>query len=118
MKIFRFIVLAGLLMMGCERNQTLNKTTCGSDDPLHDYAFLQDLKNSFTNCSCEMSIIQATYKDQTVFFAAMTDALCNGIQGYALLNCDGEVVKTYTSENMQDYAEEVTNRKVIYSCKD
>ena len=72
----KHIIIIGLLvlLLGCEKSVK----TCNFNDPLKDLPWLQELKTSFTNCSCEMSIIQATYNKQTVFYSAMTDPICNG----------------------------------------
>jgi hypothetical protein len=106
--IFVFLVL----LLSCEKNDN----TCNCNDPITDLAWLKELKNSFTNCFCEMSIIQATYNNQTVFYVAMTDPLCDGIQNIELLDCKGDSIKTYEPGDQAAY-NEITNRKVLYRCK-
>jgi hypothetical protein len=90
--------------------------TCECNDPLTDLSWLRQVKNSLTNCFCETSIIQASYNKQTVFYLAMTDPLCDGIQTYVLLDCTGNTVKSYQSGD-QAMDGRVTNLKVLYRCK-
>jgi hypothetical protein len=85
--------------------------------PVEDLQWLKELKASFTNCSCQMSIIQATYNGQTVFYAIMNDPVCNSInQPVNILDCSGNTIKTYDRSD-QAFGNEVTNRKSIYVCK-
>jgi hypothetical protein len=113
MKKLSFIIVLLIFLLSCEKDDN----TCNSNDPLKDLAWLHELTTTFTNCSCEMSIIQATYNRQTVFYTAMTDPLCNGnIQTYVLFDCTGNAVKSYQSGD-QAMEGKVTNLKVIYRCK-
>jgi uncharacterized protein YcfL len=112
MKKLSLIIITLILLIGCEKNDN----TCNCNDPLKDLVWLKELKVSLTNCSCEMSIIQGTYNKQTVFYQAMTDALCDGIYPIVLLDCNGVTVKSYESAN-QVPDNEITNIKVLYRCK-
>jgi hypothetical protein len=112
MKKLSFILVLLVLLLSCEKKDN----TCNCNDPLADLAWLKEVKNSLTNCSCEMSIIQATYNKQTVFYQTMTDPLCDGIYPIVLLDCNGTTVKSYESVN-QVPDNEITNMKVLYRCK-
>ena len=112
MKKLTIIISFLVLLLGCEKSVK----TCNSDDPLKDLAWLQEVKTSLTNCSCEMSIIQATYNKQTVFYTAMTDPICNGIYPIVLRDCTGDIVKSYESLN-QVKDNDITNIKTLYRCK-
>ena len=112
MKKLSFIFIVLIFLLSCEKNDN----TCNCNDPLKDLAWLKELKNSLTNCSCEMSIIQATYNKQTVFYQAMTDPLCDGIFPIVLLDCNGATVKSYESAN-QVTGNEISDRKTLYRCK-
>jgi hypothetical protein len=110
----RLSVIAGLLilLLSCEKKDNV----CNCSDPLNDLSWLKELKTSLTNCTCEMSVIQATYNDQTVFYQAMTDPLCDGIYPVVLLDCSGTTVKSYESMGqVPDGA--ITDMKVLYRCK-
>lgn len=105
-----------LFILNCCTYDKLTKTECNSDDPIEDFAWLKEMKNSLTNCSCEISIIQGTYNNQTVFFTALTDALCDGIDIPTLFDCEGKVVRTFTSNDYRDFYDHVTRDKVLYRC--
>jgi len=112
MKKLSFIVVSLVLLLSCEKNDN----TCNCKDPLNDLAWLQEVKVSLTNCFCEMSIIQATYNKQTVFYTAMTDPLCDGIYSIVLRDCNGDTIKTYESVN-QVTENEISDIRVLYRCK-
>jgi hypothetical protein len=107
------ILVPLVLILSCEKRDI----TCNCDNQPEDLAWFKELKSSFTNCSCRMSIIQATYKKQTVFYATMNDPLCDGYFPIVLLDCNGAGIKTYEPPLGEIFNREVTNRKEIYSCK-
>lgn len=106
-----FVVI--VLTMSCEKNDN----TCDCKDPLEDLAWLNELKSSFTNCTCQMSIFQATYNNQTVFYAIMNDPLCNSNGSTVLSDCNGNSIKVYESPLGDTFSNEVTDRKELYTCK-
>ena len=110
-KIF-LIFVTFILILSCEKNDKV----CNCNNPLEDLPWLKELKASFTNCTCQISIIQATYSKQTVFYPIMNDPLCNSYQQINLFDCSGNTLKTYTTTD-QAFGSEVTNQKVIYTCK-
>ena len=89
---------------------------CNCNNPLEDLPWLKELKASFSNCTCQISIIQATYSKQTVFYPIMNDPLCNSFQQINLFDCSGNTLKTYTTTD-QAFSSEVTNQKILYTCK-
>ena len=102
-----------ILIMSCEKSDKV----CNCNNPIEDLQWLKELKASFTNCSCQKSIIQATYNGQTVFYAIMNDPACNSInQPTNILDCSGNTIKTYPTID-DTFLNEVTNRKSIYVCK-
>lgn len=113
-----FTILVFLfLIASCSKENDQNKQICNLADPLNELAWLKDLKNTLTNCSCEISIIQATYKKQTVFYTAMTDMLCDGIQSYTLYSCEGKIIEVIPSDKIQLFMADVTDIKNLYRCK-
>lgn len=101
-----------LFVLSCEKD----RKNCNCNDPIEDLPWLKELKASFTNCSCQISIIQATYNKQTVFYQIMNDPLCNGYQQINLYDCAGAILKTYNVTDLTSGGE-VTDQKVIYTCK-
>ena len=112
MKKFCFILVSLILLLSCEKSDN----TCNCNNPIEDLTWLKEFKNSLTNCFCEMSIIQAAYNKQTVFYTAMTDPLCDGLYPVVLLDCNGKSVKSYEPGD-QALLNEVSNMKVLYRCK-
>lgn len=117
MKLIFTLLFAFLLLVGCSKDSNDNKQICNLADPLNELAWLKEIKNSLTNCSCQISILQATYDGQTVFYTAMTDPLCDGVQTYTLYNCDGKVVEVILSDKIQAFQTKVTDVKNLYRCK-
>jgi hypothetical protein len=113
MKKLIMVFVTIVLIMSCEKRDI----TCKCDNPSDDLAWLKELKSSFTNCSCRMAIIQATYNKQTVFYTIMNDPLCDGYFPIELRECSGTVIKTYEPPLGEIFSKEVTNRKEIYSCQ-
>lgn len=112
MKQITIISLFLVLLMSCEKNLS----PCDSENPLEEIAWLNDLKASITNCTCEVSIIQAKYNKGTVFYVAITDPVCNSIFNANLMDCSGNIVKNYPNAD-ETFQREVTERRVIYRCK-
>jgi hypothetical protein len=107
--------LVFLLVSGCRKEI---RQTCQTNDPLQELSWLREVKNSLGNCSCEKSIIQATYEGQTVFYVAMTDPVCDGIQDYVLLDCEGKVVRTFKYDHLEEFWKNIKIDAVLYRCKD
>jgi hypothetical protein len=114
MKKLSLIVITLLVIISCHKE---TQNACDSNNPIEDVTWLKEMKASMTNCTCEMSIIQGTYKNQAVFFVALTDPLCDGIDMPALYDCNGKVIMTFTEENYRDFYDNVTRDKVLYRCK-
>lgn len=112
MKKLILVFLFFTLIISCEKTEKV----CDCVNPIEDLAWLNELKSSFTNCYCEMSIFQASYEEHTVFYVAMTDGLCDGYYPIILLDCNGEKLKTY-EPNDPALSSEISNREVISRCK-
>ena len=104
-------------MLNCCKYDSLARTECTSNNPIEDFTWLRVVKNSLSNCSCEISIIQGTYSNRTVFFTAITDALCDGIIIPTLYDCEGKVVRIFTSDDFLSFNDLVSTDKVLYRCK-
>lgn len=116
MKQLLTISIAIFLFISCtkEKNENLN---CVLTDPIDELPWLKEIKNSLTNCTSEVSIIQANYQSQTVFYTAITDPLFDGIQSYTLLNCEGKVVEIINADNMQNFLANISDVKNLYRCQ-
>jgi hypothetical protein len=112
MKKSLLIFVIFILILSCEKADKV----CNCSNSPEDIPWLNELKASFSNCTCQISIIQATYRKQTVFYPIMNDPLCNSYQQINLVDCSGKSIKTYTTTD-QAFGSDVTNRKIIYTCK-
>ncbi|MBI9059051.1 MAG: hypothetical protein JEZ01_14900 [Labilibaculum sp.] len=92
--------------------------TCEFTEPLEDLAWLKEYKESLKDCSIQISIFQASYKKQTVFYSAVTDPLANSIFSASLWNCEGEIIITFDYNEREKFNELVTNTIVLHRCKD
>ena len=113
------IFLIGIILTSCDKDKDKNTIPeCNVEDPMQELAWLDDVKNSFTNCSCAISIIQAVYKEKTVFYAAMNDPVCNSVFHVILWDCNGNGIKEYLPGENDTFDNEVTLTKVLYTCSD
>jgi hypothetical protein len=101
-----------ILILSCEKVDKV----CNCTNPLEDLSWLKETKSSFSNCTCQISIIQATYIKQAVFYTIMNDPLCNSFQQIILFDCSGNPLKTYTTTD-EAFSSEVTNQKILYTFK-
>jgi hypothetical protein len=113
-KLVYFSFFCFIIFSGCEKN----KKNCNCDNPLEDLAWLKEIKSNLTGCICEISIVQATFNNSTVFYTMMTDPLCDGVFSLVLLDCNGATVKVYNYDEFNIYIQEVKDIKVLYRCKD
>lgn len=116
-KVFSKVLLVIFVISSCGKDENTGKSTCDLANPIEELLWLKEIKTTMTNCSCEMSIIQATYNNQTVFYTMMTDALCDGVQTITLLNCEGKVVENIKQDKFQTFLGKVSNVKNLYRCK-
>ena len=110
-------LLVLFFIASCSKEDETKIKTCDFSDPIEELQWLKEIRNTMTNCSCELSILLATYNNQTVFYVAMTDPLCNGVQTTTLLDCEGKVIEVIQSEKYQAFLGKVSNVKNLYRCK-
>jgi hypothetical protein len=112
MKKSLLISLVMLFILSCEKKE--NVVPCNT--AVENLQWMNELKASFTNCTCQISVFQAVYLKQTVFYWLMNDPLCDGVQKIYLYDCSGNIVKHYPIPD-QTFTDAVTDRKVIFTCK-
>ena len=117
MKRISMIFLVIIFISSCVKDENACKTTCEFSDPIEELPWLKEIKNTMTNCSFEMSIFQATYDNQTVFYTVMTDPLGNGVQTITLLDCEGKVIRSIANNDIPSFHENAANIKALYRCK-
>ena len=119
-KIIVFVTSVILTMgaAGCTDHK-FDTNACTSADSIEGVVWIEELKESMTNCTCEISIIKGTYEGQAVIFIALTDPVCNGIDTPTLYNCEGKEVRSFTTSaaDQKELREKVTRDTVMYRCK-
>ena len=114
-----FTLVFLILITACNNDDCLETSVCPTKETLDDFPWIVEMKNSITNCSCEVSIIKGSYKGKDVFYVAMTDALCNGMNTPTLFDCEGNEIISFTSstEDQKVFIENVTTVEVLFRCK-
>ena len=98
--------------MACSKEDRY-KDACNPENPF-EMEWIGDLQN----CSCTVSIFQAEYEGDPVFWQLMNDPLCQGvIENIEVICCTGcELTVLEDFEALIDFQNKVTNMKIIYSC--
>ncbi len=117
MKIILFVFAYYVLLVNCSKDEKTSANDCNTDNPMEEFGWLKEMKDTLTNCTCQLSIVQGTYLNQTVFYLAITDPVCNGISIPTLYNCNGKAVKKYSTDDFRDFNHQVTFDSILYSCK-
>jgi hypothetical protein len=114
-KILYCIFIYAIILASCD-NDKVSIPECNVEYPLEELSWLKDVKNSLTNCSCQISIIQGEYKGKSVFYTLMNDPVCNSVFHVIIRDCNGDVVKEYKQGENDDFNNEVKFVKSIYTC--
>jgi hypothetical protein len=106
-----------IISFGCEDNNLSKQCSAGETEVDE---LIDEIKASLNNCGCDISIIQGTYKGQTVFFTSITDPACNSIDTPTLYDCSGNVVRIFTASesDQKELTEKVSRDQVLYTCSD
>lgn len=110
------ITLIVLVALAC--NDKKEAVMTKSDNPLEELTWLKNMKDSLHDCACDISIFEGKYNNQVVYFKMMNDPLCNSVFSVTLRNYKGEVVKTYGYQELDVFAEDVTDMEKLYTCSD
>jgi hypothetical protein len=118
-QIFYCYFFFGVFFLGCDNNKDKNTIPdCKTDNPIEELDWLKDIKGSYSNCTCQISILQGKYKEKTVFYEMMTDPVCDGVFNVTLWDCNGDVVKEYKENDFSVFTDEVEFVKNLYTCSE
>jgi hypothetical protein len=117
MKHIYFVVMLSLILISCEKDGD-SIPECNIQDPIEELDWLKEMKNSLTNCTCQVSIVQGTYRRKTVYYLIMNDPLCNSVFGVTILDCHGDEVKKYGVGDEMAFNREVDLVDFLYTCTD
>ena len=108
------ILIYGL--SGCAYEE-VDTSRCNPENPL-EMEWMAVWIGELQHCICIISIFQAEYSGEPVFWQLTNDPLCQSIiDKVSVFNCLGEeilVLKNY--QDWIDFNEQVTCQKIIYSC--
>jgi hypothetical protein len=120
--ILYYAFISAIILIGCDKDKNSiadNKQkipACNVVNPIEDLDWLKELKNSFTNCTCQVSILQGKYQENTVFYYMVTDPLCNSVFQVTLWDCNGDMVKEYKPGENDIFYSEVELVCTLYTC--
>lgn len=118
--VLTILIVITIISVSCNDDGKLVMNACTPTLSIDNVPWIAELKNTMTNCTCEISIIKGTYEGQTVFFIGLTDPLCDGIDTPTLYNCEGNEIISFTDSpsDQEELHNKVTRDSVLYRCKD
>ena len=110
------ILFLMIFVSGCRKGE-INSDRCNPENPL-EMQWMADWVGELHHCTCIISIFQAEFNGETVFWALMNDPLCQSvITDIEVYNCFGEQILTLNNyEDWTVFNSEVTDLKIIYAC--
>lgn len=109
-------VLLLVLIFACSKEDRY-KDACDDENPFEMEWFAEWISD-LHNCSCIISIFQAEYEGEPVFWELITDPLCQSvienITIYCCTGCELTVLNDYN--DLLEFQKKVSNIKIIYNC--
>ncbi len=105
-----------LFLFGCSKEDRY-KNSCNAETPF-EMEWFSEWISDLQNCACTVSVFQAEYDGETVFWQMMTDPLCNGvienITVRCCIGCELTVLEDYDA--LVEFQQKITSMKIIYQC--
>jgi hypothetical protein len=110
-------ILLLVSLFSCKKEDEGRKMACDVDDVL-ELKWMQDWVGQLQKCSCTISIFQAEYNGQFVFWQLINDPLCQGvIENISVFNCSGnEIFVLDDYQAWTDFNAGSSHRKIVHSC--
>jgi len=109
-------ILLFIGLWGCSKEDRY-KNTCNPENPF-EMEWMSEWIAELQYCACTISIFQAEYEGDAVFWQLMTDPLCPGvienITVHCCIGCELFVLEDYDA--LLEFQKKVTNMKIIYNC--
>ncbi len=110
------VFLMLVFLFSCSKEDRYNNE-CKPENPF-EMGWMTEWIADLQNCACTVSIFQAEYEGETVFWQLMTDPLCQGviqnITVHCCIGCELMVLENY--DDLVAFQKKVTNMKIIYQC--
>ncbi len=109
-------VILLFFMLSCSKEDR-HGNQCDAENPF-EMGWMSEWIADLQNCFCRVSIFQADYDGETVFWQLMTDPQCQGlienITVYCCIGCELLVLEDY--DDLVEFQQKVTDMKIIYNC--
>jgi len=111
---FMYIIVA-LTLISCSSDES--DEACNAENPF-EMPWMHEWIAELQNCACTISIFQADYKGEPVFWQLMNDPLCQSvITNVAVVNCLGEEILVLNNyDDWVEFNKLVSDRRIIYAC--
>ncbi len=98
-------------------------TSCEEEPPVicsqeQEEAVIIALSSTLDNCTCEISVIRATFLGNTVYALLGTAPNCSFAFDPTLYNCDGQIIPASLRLSQDTYNKLVKFDEVLYRCND
>ena len=105
-----------IFLTGCEKEDETG-TVCNPENPFQ-MEWFKEWIAELQKCACTISIFQAEYNDETVFWQLMTDPLCQTvITEIQVYGCNGyELLLLNDYNDLVEFYKQVSDMKIIYNC--
>lgn len=110
------LLLFVICFMACSKEDRY-KDACKPENPFEMEWFAEWI-GELQNCACTVSVFQAEYEGDPVFWQLMNDPLCQGvIENIEVRCCTGcELIVLENFDTLVEFQNKITNMKIIYSC--
>jgi len=112
-----YILFIFIGLICCDKKEE-SLSQCETSEPLKELSWLKEFKGTLTNCQIEISIFQAIYNNEVVFYTFITDPRVISVFGVTLWDCEGDIVREFDYDEAGIFHELVTKREVLYRCND
>jgi len=110
------VMALSLFLTACEED---NKLPCGKADPIRELEWVEEF-TALVDESCssvQLSLFQAKYRRNTVYFLRVTDPRANVAFSVSLYNCEGLMIREFGSDDQEEFQKKVSQQEVIYRCE-
>lgn len=109
-----------ILLWSCEKKNENTGEYCDPESAHAEIEWLLAWESKTKNCTCELSLYKGKINGRTVFYTRMTDLLCDGtpeIYFPRLIDCKGEYISDSSAWQYPLLVGEISDEKLLASCK-